>query len=139
MSTRLEEKEEKILQVLERLTVESAKGTLIIVEGKNDIAALRALAVEGRIMSAKTGGRSRLDVVSEVEKSRVREVILLLDFDRRGKEWTKRLKQDLEKAKIKPKLTFWTRLSGLVGKEVKDIEGLESYMETLKRKIGDST
>lgn len=139
MSTRLEEKEEKILQVLERLTVESAKGTLIIVEGKNDIAALRALAVEGRIMSAKTGGRSRLDVVSEVEKSRVREVILLLDFDRRGKEWTKRLKQDLEKAKIKPNLTFWTRLSGLVGKEVKDIEGLESYMETLKRKIGDST
>jgi 5S rRNA maturation endonuclease (ribonuclease M5) len=138
LSTRLEEKEEKILQVLERLTVESAKGTLIIVEGKNDIAALRALAVKGKIMSAKTGGRSLLDVVSEVEKSRVREVILLLDFDRRGKEWTKRLKQDLEKAKIQPNLTFWTRLSGLVGKEVKDIEGLESYMETLKRKIGDS-
>jgi len=139
LSTHLKEREEEILRVLERLTEESAKGTPIIVEGKNDTETLRELAVKGEIISTKTGGRSLLDVVSEVEKSGVREVILLLDFDRRGKEWTKRLKQNLEKAKIKPNLTFWTKLSGLVGKEVKDIEGLETYMETLKRKIGDST
>jgi 5S rRNA maturation endonuclease (ribonuclease M5) len=139
LSTHLKEREEEILRVLERLTEESAKGTPIIVEGKNDIETLRELAVKGEIISTKTGGRSLLDVVSEVEKSGVREVILLLDFDRRGKEWTKRLKQNLEKAKIKPNLTFWTKLSGLVGKEVKDIEGLETYMKTLKGKIGDST
>ena len=138
MSTHLKEKEEKLLQILERLTKESAKGTPIIVEGKNDIKTLRALAVKGKIISAKTGGKSFLDVISEVEKSGAREVILLLDFDRRGKELTKRLKQDLEKAKIKPNLTFWIKLSGLVGKEVKDIEGLATYMETLKRKIGNS-
>jgi len=94
--------------------------------------------VKGKIISAKTGGKSFLDVISEVEKSGAREVILLLDFDRRGKELTKRLKQDLEKAKIKPNLTFWIKISGLVGKEVKDIEGLATYMETLKRKIGNS-
>ncbi|MDH5746765.1 MAG: toprim domain-containing protein, partial [Candidatus Bathyarchaeota archaeon] len=113
MSTRIKEKEEKILRLLERLAKESAKGTPIIVEGKNDIETLRALAVKGKIISAKTGGRSLLDVISEVEKSGVQEVILLLDFDRRGKEWTKRLKQNIEKAKIKPNLTFWTKLSGL--------------------------
>ncbi len=138
MSTHLKEKEEKLLQILERLTKESAKGTPIIVEGKNDIKTLRALAVKGKIISAKTGGKSFLDVISEVEKSGAREVILLLDFDRRGKELTKRLKQGLEKAKIKPNLTFWIKISGLVGKEVKDIEGLATYMETLKRKIGNS-
>jgi len=138
LSTHLKEKEEKLLQILERLTKESAKGTPIIVEGKNDIQTLRALAVKGKIISAKTGGKSFLDVISEVEKSGAREVILLLDFDRRGKELTKRLKQDLEKAKIKPNLTFWIKISGLVGKEVKDIEGLATYMETLKRKIGNS-
>lgn len=138
MSTRLKEKEEKILRVLECLTEESAKGTPIIVEGKKDIETLRALAVEGKIISAKTGGKSLLDVISEVEKSGAREVILLLDFDRRGKEWTKRLKQNLEKAKIKPNLTFWIKLSGLVGREVKDIEGLVTYMETLKRRICNS-
>ncbi|MDI6904514.1 MAG: toprim domain-containing protein [Candidatus Bathyarchaeia archaeon] len=138
MSTCLKQKEEKILQILERLTQETAKGTPIIVEGKKDIETLKTLAVKGKIISAKTGGKSFLDVISEIEKSRAREVILLLDFDRRGKEWTKRLKQNLEKTKIKPNLTFWTKLSKLVGKDVKDIESLATYMETLKRKICNS-
>ena len=138
MSSRLEEKEEKILRVLERLTEESAKGKPIIAEGKNDTATLRMLGVEGKIISAKTGGKSLLEVIYEVKKSNTQEVILLLDFDRRGKELTKLLKQNLEKTKIKPNLTFWTKLSELVGREVKDVEGLATYMETLKRKIGHS-
>ncbi|MGC9346066.1 MAG: toprim domain-containing protein [Candidatus Bathyarchaeales archaeon] len=138
MSTRLKEKEEKILRFLECLTEESAKGTPIIVEGRKDVETLRALAVEGEIISAKTGGKSLLDVICEVEKSGAREVILLLDFDRRGKEWTKRLKQNLEKAKIKPNTTFWIKISELVGREVKDVEGLVAYMETLKRRICNS-
>jgi len=138
LSTHLKDKEEKILQVLEGLAEESAKGTPIIVEGKNDIDALRALGVEGKIISAKTGGKSILDVISEVEKCTAKEVIMLLDFDRRGKEWTKRLKQNLEKAKTKINITFWSRLLALVGTEVKDIEGLATYMETLKRKIHNS-
>jgi 2,5-diamino-6-(ribosylamino)-4(3H)-pyrimidinone 5'-phosphate reductase len=138
LSTRLKEREEKILQVLERLTEESAKGTPIIVEGKKDVKTLRALAVKGKIISAKTGGKSFLDVISEIEKSEAREVILLLDFDRRGKEWTKRLKQNLEKAKVKPNLTFWIKLSTLAGRDVKDVESLVTYMETLKKKIGET-
>jgi 2,5-diamino-6-(ribosylamino)-4(3H)-pyrimidinone 5'-phosphate reductase len=138
LSTHLQEKEEKLLQVLECLAEESAKGTPIIVEGKNDIEALRALGVEGKIISAKTGGKSILDVISEVEKCTAKEVIMLLDFDRRGKEWTKRLKQNLENAKTKINITFWSRLLAFVGTEVKDVEGLATYMETLKRKIHNS-
>jgi 5S rRNA maturation endonuclease (ribonuclease M5) len=138
LSTHLQEKEEKILQVLEHLAEESAKGTPIIVEGKNDIEALRRLGVEGKIISAKTGGKSILDVISEVEKLAPKEVIMLLDFDRRGRELTKRLRQDLEKAKTKINITFWSRLLDLVGTEVKDVEGLATYTETLKRKIHNS-
>ncbi len=134
MSTHLKEKEDKIQQLLERLIEESARGTPIIVEGKKDVETLRALDIQGTIVSAKTGGKSRLDVISEVEITRPREVILLLDFDRRGKEWSKILKQHLERARIRPNLKFWNELQGLVGKEVKDIEGLTSYIETLKKK-----
>jgi 2,5-diamino-6-(ribosylamino)-4(3H)-pyrimidinone 5'-phosphate reductase len=134
LSTHLKEKEDKIQQLLERLIEESARGILIVVEGKKDIETLKALGVQGRIVSAKTGGKSRLDVISEIEKTGAREVILLLDFDRRGKEWSQVLKQHLEKVKIKPNLRFWKDLQSLVGKEVKDIEGLASYIETLKRK-----
>jgi len=138
LSTRLRKREEKIEQIIECMKEESAKGTPIIVEGKNDTETLRALCVEGKIISAKTGGKSRLDVISEIEKTGTREVILLLDFDKRGREWTNMLKQLLEKAKIKTNLAFWNRLLRLAGRELKDIEGLAAYMQTLKRKIGET-
>jgi len=136
LSTKLEKKTEKILHLLERLEKESAKGIPIIVEGKNDINALQRLNVKGNIISAKTSGKSLLAVVSEVERTGKQEVILLMDFDRRGREWTKRLTQHLEGMKIKSNSLFWRELLGLVGRDVKDVEGLATYMETLKKKCG---
>jgi 5S rRNA maturation endonuclease (ribonuclease M5) len=136
LSTRLKEKEEKILEVLESLAEASAKGTPIVVEGKKDVETLHAFGVAGTMMTVKTGGKSFLDAVSEIEKMGVPEVILLLDFDRRGKEGTKHLKRSLERAKIKPNVKFWRKLSALVGKEVQCIEGLTAYMVTLRIKIG---
>lgn len=135
MSTRLRNKEEKLQQLLEHLAEESAKGLPIIVEGKKDIETLRALGINGRIICAKSGGKNFLDVISEAQESGTREVILLMDFDRRGREWTRRMKQHLEAAKIAPNTTFWGRLFSLVGKEIKDIESLVSYFETLRKKI----
>jgi len=138
LSTRLREKEEKILKILEQLAQEATKGTPIIVEGKKDVETLKRLSIEGNIVQAKAGGKSFLDALSEAEKFEKEEVILLLDFDRRGRELMKRLKQSLEKAKIKPNITFWRELRSIIGKEVKDVEGLASYMETLKRRINNS-
>jgi len=138
LSTHLKDKQEKILRVLECLAEESAEGKPIIVEGKKDIEALRALGIEGKMITAKTGGKSLLDVISEVEKTGAREVIFLLDFDRRGRELTKKLREHLENVGLKFDLTFWLELLSLVGTEVKDVEGLASYMETLKSKIRNS-
>ena len=135
MSTWLKEKEEKILQVLEALAVESAEGKTIIVEGKKDIEALRAFGVAGTMLSVKTGGKSFLDAVGEIERLGGPEVILFLDFDRRGKEGTRRLKKSLERARIKPNIKFWRKLSALVGKEIQCIESLTAYMGTLRAKI----
>lgn len=135
MSTRLKEKEEKILRILNAIAEESAKGTLIIVEGKKDVETLRVLGVEGTVLTVKTGGKSFLDAVSEIEKMGVSEAILFLDFDRRGKEGTKRLKQHLERAKIKPNVKFWHALSALVGKEIQCVESLTAYLDTLRAKV----
>ena len=134
MSTNLEKRTEKILQLLEKLEKESAKGIPIIVEGKNDVNALQRLNVKGDIILAKTSGKSLLDVLSEVERTEKREVVLLMDFDKRGREWTKRLTQHLERMRIKPNSIFWRELLGLVGRDVKDIEGLATYMETVRKK-----
>ena len=113
----------------------SAKGVPIIVEGQKDVNALHALDVKGDIISAKTSGRRFLDVLSEVGGLEKCEVILLMDFDRRGKEWTQRLTKRLEEMRIKPNLFFWKRLQGLVGRDVKDVEGLSTYLKTLKKKL----
>lgn len=131
---KLKEKEEKIQLVLEYLAEESAKGTPIIVEGKKDTEALKTLGIKGPIITAKTGGKTLLDVISEAEEYGTKEIILLLDFDRRGREWTRRLKQRLEKTGPRPNLEYWNQLLQLVWREVKDIEGLATYLETLKRK-----
>lgn len=139
VSKHLREKEEKLQQILARLAEEASNGTPIIVEGKKDTETLDTLCIRGKIVSAKSGGKSLLDVVSEVRNSGVREVVLLLDFDRRGKELTVRLRQLLEHEGAKPSTILWTEIFGLVGKEVKDVEGLASYMETLKRKLSGNS
>jgi 2,5-diamino-6-(ribosylamino)-4(3H)-pyrimidinone 5'-phosphate reductase len=138
LSAHLKGKEEKILRILEALKEESAKGTPIIVEGKNDIETLRTLGIEGKITSAKTGGKSFLDLVSEMERTNAHETILLLDFDRRGKQLTKKLKQHMDKIGMKLNINFWLELLALLSTQVKDVEGLASYMETLKRKTSNS-
>lgn len=137
MSDKLKNRTEKILQLLDRLVSENAKGVPVVVEGQRDVDALRQLGVSGIIVSSKTSGKSFLDILTEIETLSVRRIILLLDFDRRGVEWTHKLKQHLEKTKIAPNLNFWNELYGLVGRDVKDIEGLPTYLGTLKKRIGD--
>lgn len=138
MSNKLREKVENILQLLDRLAAVSDKGIPIIVEGRKDVDTLRKLDIGGNIVMAKTYGKSLLDVVDEISERKLTEVILLMDFDRRGKELIKRLTKHLEKTKIKPNLFFWRTLLNFVGRDVKDIEGLASYMQTLQEKIGNS-
>ena len=136
MSESMKRKAERLRKLLEKLTAEAKKGVPIVVEGQKDVVSLKQLGVNGDFVSSKTQGKSFLDMLTEIERRRVTEVILLLDFDRRGVEWTHRLKQHLEKTRIKPNLTFWNELYGLVGRDLKDIEGLTTYLETLKKKIG---
>lgn len=135
MSTHLKEKVEKIELVLAQLAEESAKGIPIVVEGKKDAEALQELNVHGTIVTVKTGGKSFLQVAQEIGSLGAREVILLLDFDRRGKEGTKRLQENLEREKIKVNTNFWRELGGLVKREIQCIESLTSYLRNLKEKV----
>jgi 5S rRNA maturation endonuclease (ribonuclease M5) len=131
---KFKEKQEKIQQILSKPTDASAKGKTIVVEGKKDELSLRALGICGQILTVKTGGKSFLEVTAEIQNLSIREVVLLLDFDRRGKEGTLWLKQDLERTRIKVNTRFWDDLEALVGKDIRCIEGLPSYMLTLEQK-----
>ena len=127
---------EEILRLLEKLKERMADGALVIVEGRKDVESLRKLGAAGKILPAKSSGKSLLDALREIERQEVKEAILLMDFDRRGREWTMRLARHLEAMKIRPNLTFWRQLLGLARRDVKDIESLAGYIETLSEKIG---
>ncbi len=138
MSTKTQKRLEKIQKLLERIEKQSAKGTPIVVEGKKDIQSLHKLGITGDMILAKSSGKSFLDVLSEIERKERNQIILLFDFDRRGKEWTHRMARRLEGMKITPNRLFWRMLLDLVGHDVKDIEGLAAYIETLKNKSAKS-
>ena len=128
------EKEEKIQEIIAKLTEEAAKGTPILVEGKKDAQALLTLGVSGKIVTLKTGGKSFFDAATELEQTGASHVILFLDHDRRGKEGTKRLKADLERLRIVPNTKLWQQLFSLVGKEIQCLESLPNYLQTLHTK-----
>jgi 5S rRNA maturation endonuclease (ribonuclease M5) len=117
------------------LTEASAKGIPIVVEGKKDADAIRSLGAIGPIHTIKTGGKSVNDAISEIEQTKASTVILLLDFDRRGKQATSRIKESLERSKIKPELTFWLSFQAMLRRDIQCIEGLTSYIDTLNTKI----
>jgi 5S rRNA maturation endonuclease (ribonuclease M5) len=135
VSKHLKEKEDKILEIIEQLCAESSRGIPILVEGKKDIEALRDLGVVGRIFSMKTGGKTTTQILMDIEEARIREIILLLDFDEKGKKMTHKIKQDLERDRIKSNLHFWSAFQGILGREVPCIEGINAYLITLRRKL----
>lgn len=135
MSTRLKDKEEKLLKILDSLAEESKNGIPIIVEGKKDVKTLRKLGINGIIITVKTKGKSFFDVISEIQEIGALEVILLLDFDKRGKEGTRSLQENLEHIKVKHNLVFWQKLIALTSKEIQYIESLDVYLFNLHNKI----
>ncbi|MEM1607261.1 MAG: toprim domain-containing protein [Candidatus Bathyarchaeia archaeon] len=131
----LERKLEKINCIIERLKSETSMGALLVVEGEKDARALREIGIMSDIIAVKSRGKKLADIVDEIISAGSREIILLMDFDRRGKELTKLLAKSLEAARIKVELSFWQSFSSLLSNDVKDIEGLATYIETLRKKI----
>ena len=136
LSTHQKERLEKIQQIIAKLAEEAAKGKPVVVEGRKDAQALTELGINGTVVTLKTGGKSFFDATQQIEELYPVEVILLLDYDRRGKEGTKRLQQELERLKIKANVRFWIELHALAGHEVQCIESLPAYLVTLEQKIG---
>lgn len=135
MSTHLKDRLEKIQELIAKIAQEAAKGKPVVVEGKKDAQALAELGVNGTVLTLKTGGKSFFEATSQIEALGVGGVVLLLDYDRRGKEGTKRLQRNLERAKVKVNVLFWRELYGLVGHDVQCIESLPAYLATVQQKV----
>ncbi len=107
------------------------KGIPLLVEGKRDVEALARLEISGRVIELKS---SRKSVFNRLEHDiKDREVIILTDFDRRGSDLAKSIQIHFQGQGKRVDILFWKKMRRLVGRNVKDVEGLPSYLATLKR------
>jgi len=129
LSETMERKINNLTKILEKFCQETACGTPVLVEGKKDIEALRRLNIPCTAITIKNSGKVLEDVLEEIRSS---EVIVFVDFDRHGSELAKKIMFQLEHRRVKVNLVFWRMIRALVRRDVKDIEGLPSYIESLK-------
>jgi 5S rRNA maturation endonuclease (ribonuclease M5) len=115
-----------------RKLAEKSMETVVLVEGKKDRSALRSLGIQGNIVCMKHSGYILFDFLDQIPD---REIVLLVDFDEYGASLTRKITQYLEEKRVKVNSVFWRKLRGLVRRDVKDIEGLPSYLEKLKKSL----
>jgi len=129
MSTKKHVKMERVYALLQKLSDEASKGTPIIVEGQHDCQTLNNLGIKGNFFCLKCTGSTLLDQIDKIEGT---EVILLVDFDKEGVKLAKKIVSYLSPKGIKVRRSYWRKIKSLIGRDVKDVEGVYSYLERLK-------
>lgn len=132
MPTSAERKLESITRILEHLAKEVGKGVPIMVEGRKDLHALSKLNIRGRVICVKNSGKVFADLLDSVQS---RSIIVFVDFDKSGIYLAKKISTYLERRGVKVNLNFWRRTRALIRRDVKDIEGMPSYLEKLKKRV----
>ncbi len=124
---------EKSLEDLEEALFElreENKTAPIIVEGDNDIEALRKLNITGEIIRFNVGLSipDFCDMISQKYKN----IILLTDWDKKGGYLCSTIKKNLES-----RVGCNTRYREIFAKRsmIRTLEGLPSWLETLRKKI----
>jgi len=100
-------------------------GQIIVVEGSRDRDALLRLGVKTRIMTLRSF--LRLASTDFLEKEGLTEIIVLTDFDRRGKFYSRVIKKICSgRAKVNTEYKY--RLKKCLGNWIKDVEGIPSFL-----------
>lgn len=104
----------------------------VIVEGKNDVIALRTLGLQGEIIQVH-GGKSLYELSEEIHE-RFEQVILLIDWDKKGEMLMKTL-GDYLSGLWENYRTFRETLMLLSRNEAFEIEHIPGLMERLEREL----
>ena len=125
---------EKIFKSLEDLK-EKNRSIPIVVEGKNDVKALRRLSFEGEILPLHS--RVTIEKFCRDISINHNEVILLLDWDSKGKRLTASLIRHLNSYEVKTDLDFWKLCFSMVS-QMSNVESLPSVFYRLTSGSGVS-
>jgi len=123
--------EERRLQAVNELVTKlvgcSRRGIPVIVEGPNDVKALRALGIAGPVFCAKSRRLGLVDFLDSIANHS--EVVILTDFDKEGRALAWRLRRDLSVMRVKVNTEIWKQLKALVRSEIFGIEDLSKYLD----------
>ena len=124
---------ERLQKLIQRVSHESEKGGIIIVEGQRDRDSLRKMGITGTILCLQSSRKNAVGFVEELESDR--DVIVLTDFDRQGVFLAKRLARILNSQKIHANLVLWRELRGLTRSHVRSIEELPKFYYRLHSEV----
>ena len=115
----------KILELFDKLIIAN-EAAPIIVEGKNDEEALRKLGTMGTIIKLNIG-QSIFNFCEDLSRD-YNQVILLTDWDKKGKQLFNRLKRDLRYNNVKTIDNFWFEFKRYCSKEIHQVEFLTKFL-----------
>lgn len=124
-----EERLEQIEKVLSQLQ-DLSETTPIVVEGLRDVAALKRMGITSNVISLGKGN-SIFNFSENLSKTAKRAVILT-DWDRKGGQLARMLKEALMANGVIPNENIRAKLGILSKKEVKDIESMPGFVERLR-------
>ncbi|MDQ1261473.1 MAG: hypothetical protein QG575_654 [Euryarchaeota archaeon] len=124
---------EALEELIASLIDASYQGAAVIVEGRRDLQALRALGLPGPVIMASR--RSALDLAEDAARCYA-QIILLTDWDDKGDEMCRTIEFHLRSVGSRPDNEIRSRLKKLVKKEIKDVESLSRYAERMREQYG---
>lgn len=123
-----EDQAEELIIVIARLKEEGGRYP-VIVEGRKDERALRAMGLSGTVLRLDTG--KSVFNFCEGLRGEYDRVIILTDWDRRGGRLARALREGLMANGISYDVELRKQIAFLVRKEVKDVEGLPKLLSKL--------
>jgi 5S rRNA maturation endonuclease (ribonuclease M5) len=106
-------------------------GVPVVVEGRRDVEALAALGVRGPVVALNRGLPLAEFCLRLAGTSRA--AVVLTDWDRKGGQLCRLLVEALEAVDVRPDLAPRRLLALHARKDVKDVQGLPTLFERLRR------
>ena len=116
----------KLLEIIDELSEKAESGAVILVEGRKDREALMEIGINGEIVEI-----SQKSISSVFDSFMGREVVVLTDWDEKGKRLEENLRRVLQNADF----SLRKELMKVVGKWTTRVEDLPAILKLFERNI----
>jgi len=118
----------KLKAAIDELIERSENGAVIVVEGINDVKALRRLGVRGEIVTSSNHSNAEL-----VDFIGCRDVIIMTDWDKKGEALKNDLVVKFSSWGVIPDVEIRKRIFSIIGREITEVEDLAEFIFKLER------